>query len=105
MFGVFPALVADAFGASGMSTNWGIMIFAPVISSAIFNRIYGSVYDDHSHYMNNGKLDCPDGIDCYNLAYRYTLVASLAGIGLSIYCIRYEQAKKMMNGRVGERPD
>ena len=94
LFGVFPALVADTFGVQGLSLNWGFMIFAPVLSSYGFNYAYGKIYDSHSHVINSGETDCPDGIECYQDAYRATLVASFIGILLSLWCIKHERTRK-----------
>lgn len=43
LYGVYPSLVAETFGVSGLSTNWGFVIMAPVILGNIFNIIYGSI--------------------------------------------------------------
>ncbi|KAI9671685.1 MAG: hypothetical protein M1831_003213 [Alyxoria varia] len=94
LFGVFPALVADTFGVQGLSLNWGFMIFAPVVSSYGFNYAYGKIYDNHSHVINSGETDCPDGLECYQDAYRATLLASFIGILLSLWCIKHERARK-----------
>ncbi|KAI9826274.1 MAG: hypothetical protein M1826_006696 [Phylliscum demangeonii] len=47
-FGVYPALVTEAFGVHGLSQNWGFMCMAGIICAHVFNLIYGSVYDHHS---------------------------------------------------------
>ena len=93
LFGVYPALVADTFGINGLSLNWGFIIFAPVLSGYVFNRYYGWVYDDHSHIINDGTLDCPDGIDCYQMAYFITLGSSVAAMGLSLWCIALQRVR------------
>lgn len=41
LYGVFPSLVAETFGVSGLSTNWGCISLAPVIFGNIFNILYG----------------------------------------------------------------
>jgi MFS family permease len=94
LFGVFPALTADAFGVQGLSLNWGLMIFAPVVSGYIYNLIYGHVYDNHSAIHPGGKRDCPDGLHCYAGAYYVTLASSIVGIFVALWCIRYEHVKK-----------
>lgn len=93
LFGVYPALVADTFGVNGLSLNWGFIIFAPVISGYIFNRYYGWVYDDHSHIINDGTLDCPDGLDCYQMAYFVTTGSAIVGLLLSLWCIVRQSAR------------
>lgn len=105
LFGVFPALVADAFGINGLSLNWGFMIFSPVISSYGFNYWYGFVYDDHSHTINDGTVDCPDGLDCYQSAYHVTFVASVVGMLVSLWCIRHERKKKKTIARTNSREE
>lgn len=41
LFGVYPSIVVQVFGINGLSTNWGFMTIAPVISGNIFNILYG----------------------------------------------------------------
>ena len=43
LYGVYPSLVAETFGVSGLSTNWGFVIIAPTFLSNFFNIIYGSI--------------------------------------------------------------
>jgi len=80
LFGVYPALVADTFGVSGLSQNWGFMTVAPVIWGNIFNLLYGAVFDAHSKTLPNGDMQCDAGLDCYRTAYIVTAVAALVGI-------------------------
>ena len=100
LFGVFPALVADAFGPGGLAFNWGAMTMAPVISANVFNLAYGAIYDEHSIDPGEklggkvvGKI-CTEGRECYRKAYWITLGASLLGILLSAWLIRHESAKR-----------
>ena len=105
LFGVFPALVADAFGTSGMAINWGFMTLAPVTTGNIFNLLYGSILDSHSHLkeVKGGKkgteLVCLEGKACYSSAYWITLLASFIGIGWSMWCIRTERLQKIQDER------
>lgn len=94
LFGVYPALVADTFGVSGMSQNWGYMTIAPVIWGNIFNLLYGTVYDHHSRKEDNGELLCSDGIDCYRSAYVMTTIAALVAIFGALGCV-YRDSKKI----------
>ncbi|KAH9815718.1 putative TPP enzyme family protein [Teratosphaeria destructans] len=55
LFGVYPALVADAFGPSGMGINWAAMTMAPVLSANFFNLAYGAILDAHSHSDGESK--------------------------------------------------
>ena len=106
LFGVFPALVADAFGPSGMGINWGAMTLAPVVSGNFFNLAYGSILDKHSVLKGDpdggGERVCDDGKACYYSAYWITLLASVVGICWSLWCIRHERVEKMREGREGE---
>ena len=77
------------------------MIFAPVVSGYVFNHRYGRIYDRHSHTMNDGTTDCPDGIECYQDAYQFTVLASVVGIGLSMWCIKRERDKWRAEGTAG----
>ena len=105
LFGVFPALTADAFGTSGMAINWGAMTLAPVTTGNIFNLLYGSILDSHSHVEpgKGGKkgteLVCTEGKACYSSAYWITLLASVVGIGWSMWCIRTERVQKIRDSR------
>jgi MFS family permease len=80
LFGVYPALVVDAFGVSGLSANWGFMTVSPVIFGYMFSLLYGSVYDAHSEVLPGGDRICNDGLDCYRGAYVVTGIASVVGI-------------------------
>lgn len=50
LFGVYPSLVVQVFGINGLSTNWGFMTLAPVISGYIFNIFYGNLLPSPSHF-------------------------------------------------------
>ena len=63
---------------------------APVISGNVFNLIYGKNLDAHSTYADGGEHVCLDGRPCYSDAYIVTLVASVMGIGWSLWCVRHE---------------
>ncbi|KAF2401719.1 MFS general substrate transporter [Trichodelitschia bisporula] len=84
LFGVYPALVADAFGVSGLSVNWGFMTLAPVVFGNIFNLAYGAVFDGHSRAEPDGELICQLGLECYRRAYGITILASGVGILVSV---------------------
>jgi MFS family permease len=81
LFGVYPALVADAFGVSGLSANWGFMTVAPVIFGDIFNLMYGTIFDSHSTLLPAGERVCYDGLDCYRASYIVTFIC--AGVGIA----------------------
>lgn len=98
LFGVYPALVADAFGASGMGINWGAMTMAPVLSGNIFNLVYGRIYDSHSK-LSGGESLCLEGKACYSDAYILTLVAAALGVAWSLYCVRHEWMEKRAERR------
>lgn len=111
LFGVYPALVADAFGPSGMGINWGAMTMAPVISGNVFNLVYGSILDKHSYSHggngeggNSGELICSDGRDCYASAYYLTLISSVVGVAWSLWCIRHEKVARLRDAKAAERP-
>jgi MFS family permease len=112
LFGVYPALVADAFGPSGMGINWGAMTMAPVISGNVFNLVYGSILDKHSYSSGGdggeggspGEMICGDGRDCYASAYYLTLISSVVGVAWSLYCIRHEKVARLRDAKAAERP-
>nr|POE94543.1 putative membrane protein [Quercus suber] len=100
LFGVYPALVADAFGPAGMGINWGAMTMAPVLSANVFNLAYGAILDAHSHLESDARtgqaeLVCDDGKACYASAYYITLVSSLVGLGWALWCIGREKAARL----------
>lgn len=103
LFGVFPALVADAFGTSGMAINWGAMTLAPVLSGNVFNLWYGVILDRHSIFKGDGKgggeRQCDEGRACYASAYVITLFASVIGICWSLWCIRSDRVQEMREGK------
>ncbi|KAI4736537.1 putative MFS transporter [Aureobasidium sp. EXF-12298] len=94
LFGVYPALVADAFGAAGLGINWGAMTMSPVISGNIFNTAYGAILDSHSGSADGHHRICNDGKSCYSQAYVITLVASFMGVAWSLYCVRHDTQEK-----------
>ena len=103
LFGVFPALVADAFGTSGMAINWGAMTLAPVVSGNVFNLFYGAILDQHSVFKGDGKGGgermCDEGKACYSAAYWVTLFASVGAVCWSLWCIRSERLQKLREGK------
>lgn len=104
LFGVYPALVADAFGPTGMGINWGAMTWAPVLSGNFFNLAYGSILDKHSVIRDGQKGHhpervCEDGLSCYASAYWITLIASVVGVVWALYCIRHEKAERLKEAR------
>ncbi|OAX82082.1 hypothetical protein ACJ72_03568 [Emergomyces africanus] len=98
LFGVFPSLVAHTFGIGGISQNWGVMCFSPVIWGNIFNLLYGSIYDSHSAVLPDGELDCQEGLKCYSTSYIITFYASLAGAVITLWTIWHE---RQVLGRLG----
>lgn len=106
LFGVYPALVADAFGPSGMGINWGAMTMAPVVSGNVYNLFYGMVLDKHSTFKGDGKGGgervCDEGRTCYSAAYWVTLLSSVVGVGWALWCIRHEHVAKMRDRRESE---
>jgi MFS family permease len=94
LFGVFPALVVDAFGPAGFAVNWGFMTMAPVVSGNVYNLFYGSVYDAHSEVQPNGERNCDEGLICYRAAYYVTFVSSVLGILVCFWSIRHEHVFK-----------
>jgi hypothetical protein len=84
MYGFFPSLLAQKFGVSGMSQNWGTIILAPVISGNLFNLLYGRIYDNHSVRLPDGEQECLQGLSCYWTASLVALLASLVGAALSL---------------------
>jgi len=101
LFGVFPALTADAFGVQGLSLNWGFMIFAPVVSGNFYNLAYGAVYDARSVPReggggggSGGERECLAGRECYVSAYYVTLASSAAGVILACWCVKFEAMKR-----------
>lgn len=109
LFGVYPALVADAFGPTGLGINWGCMTWAPVLSGNVYNLAYGMILDRHSVFKGNpgdetgGERSCDEGRECYASAYWITLASSLVGVAWSLWCIRQERVDMMREMREGRR--
>jgi MFS family permease len=95
LFGVYPALVADSFGVSGLSVNWGFMTLAPVLWGNIFNLAYGGIFDKHSKIKPGGDRVCEDGLACYRGAYWFTFAASLLGLLVTLYCVWHEKRTRV----------
>ena len=103
LFGVYPALVAEAFGVKGLSQNWGTMSLAPIVFGNLFNLIYGHIYDQHSIILPDGHRDCRDGLYCYRGAYFVTLGASLVGVMASLWSIHHDWAAKVRRRKDRDR--
>lgn len=95
LFGVTPSIVAESFGIHGLSTNWGFMSLAPVISSNVFNLFYGSVFDAHSIVEPDGSRTCTDGLECYRSAYMFTLGACGLSILVTLYVIWHQKQERL----------
>jgi hypothetical protein len=93
-FGVYPSIVAEAFGVNGISQNWGWMNLSPVLFGQFFNIIYGRVYDHHSIITPGGLRDCVDGRECYSNAYWVTFGASVLSVLISLWAIRHHNVAK-----------
>ncbi|PGH06532.1 hypothetical protein GX51_02357 [Blastomyces parvus] len=91
LFGVMPSLVAHTFGVGGISQNWGVMCFSPVIWGNIFNLLYGRIYDIHSVVLPDGELDCKEGLKCYSTSYIITFYAGLVGSAITLWTIWHEK--------------
>ncbi|GAB7358981.1 hypothetical protein MBLNU230_g5055t1 [Neophaeotheca triangularis] len=107
LFGVYPALVADAFGPSGMGINWGVMTLAPSVSGNVFNLAYGSILDQHSIFKDDGtgggERVCDEGRNCYASAYYVTLLSSFVAIAWSLHCIRQGKVERLREGKEAGR--
>lgn len=95
LFGVYPSLVAEAFGVHGLSQNWGCMTLAPVVSGNVFNLFYGLVYDSHSDILPGGERQCDEGLSCYRSAYMVTIGACVLGLAVSLWSIQHAHSKKV----------
>ncbi|KAJ5084027.1 hypothetical protein NUU61_008606 [Penicillium alfredii] len=100
LFGVFPSLTAHTFGINGLSQNWGVMTLAPVLSSNVFNLLYGAIYDHHSVVGRDGDRQCRQGLSCYRSAYYFTFFSGLAGLGVCMWSIIRERR----NQSQGKKP-
>ncbi|KAF8251327.1 MFS general substrate transporter [Wilcoxina mikolae CBS 423.85] len=78
LFGVCPTIVSETFGIHGLSTNWGTMTIAAVVSGNMLNLIYGRVFDGKSVIVD-GRRECALGRECYRDAYFVSLVVVLLG--------------------------
>ncbi len=94
LFGVFPSIVAEAFGIHGLSQNWGFMTLSPVVSGNVFNLFYGAVFDKHSIVEPSGERSCSDGLDCYRAAYFVTLAACGLGLVVTLLVIRHQYLQR-----------
>lgn len=98
LFGVYPTLVAHAFGVHGLSQNWGTMTLAPVLSGNIFNILYGRIYDSNSVLDEHGDFYCAKGVDCYKAAYWVTFAAAVGGAAVCAWSIHHENRVHLKKG-------
>ncbi len=105
LFGVYPSLVAEAFGVHGLSQNWGCMTLAPVISGNIFNLFYGIVYDANSVILPGGERQCDEGLVCYRSAYLVTIGACALGLIVSLWSIQHAHSKNVKEKNIRELED
>lgn len=104
LFGVYPSLVAHAFGVPGMSQNWGTMILAAVLAGNTFNLVYGAIFDKHSILdPTTGDRECLLGKQCYHSAFWLTLAASALAVMLVLYSIHHEKRVHLKTKRSGKR--
>jgi len=94
LFGCFPSIIAETFGVSGLSQNWGCMTLAPVIFANVFNLMYGRIYDSHSSIDGAGNRQCSEGKGCYHDAYWGTFAASVIAMGVSLWAIWHQHVLK-----------
>lgn len=83
--------MSEAFGIHGLSTNWGCMTIAAVISGNTLNLLYGKVFDDHSTLVD-GRMSCGLGLDCYKNAYWISLGVVFLGFGVTMLAILRNRA-------------
>ncbi len=69
----------------------------PMITAELSDQT-GSVYDHHSTSSPSGDThrSCPDGVRCYRTAYWSTFLASVFALGVSLWGIRTERARKFL---------
>ncbi|KAG0175493.1 hypothetical protein DFQ28_000085 [Apophysomyces sp. BC1034] len=60
-FGVTPAAISE-FGRKVFARNWGWMLYAPAISSQIFNVVFGILYDYEARRLG---VDICEGVGCF----------------------------------------
>ena len=68
---------------------------APSISGNIFNLFYGITFDSHSVVEDEGHRVCHEGLACYQAAYWMTLAAGFAGLGITLWTIRYQRQQHL----------
>jgi MFS family permease len=95
LYGVFPSIVAEAFGIHGLSQNWGFMTLSPVFSGNIFNIFYGAVFDSHSVVGPSGERSCLVGVECYWAAYLAALGAGGLGLVVTLLVIRHQYFQRL----------
>ena len=89
LFGCFPSITAETFGANGLAQNWGTMTIAPIGFANLFNYIYGSIYDSNSQLLESGRRECDLGLACYRGAYVFTVLASGVAMAACLWTIRH----------------
>lgn len=96
LFGCFPSIIAETFGVNGLATNWGCAVLSPVTFGNLFNIYYGMVYDSNSVIEDNGDRQCAKGLECYRSAYVLTTIASIGGLLMTLWTIRFQHELRKM---------
>lgn len=111
MFGVFPTIVCDTFGIQHFSKNWGFVGTSPVFTIFVFNKLFGTIYDENSvirtvsNVFSSSKnndvtvntLICLKGSQCYAESFEITTavtVFTLILISWMIYTEKHQPTYK-----------
>lgn len=80
--------MADALLADNRyRRNFLWMIRDSVLILCLPHDFIGRIFDSHSTFVPGKPGECTEGIDCYRDAYFITLLASMGGLGLSLFII------------------
>ncbi|KAK9234971.1 major facilitator superfamily domain-containing protein [Lipomyces kononenkoae] len=67
IFTLAPTVVSLVWGAEQFGTNWGVLFIFPAVGSIVYELIYATIYDYHTH----GELLCY-GLSCYQATFIIT---------------------------------
>lgn len=88
-FTTYPTIISDIFNMKNYSFIWGLMYSSTAIGLTIMSKMFGHIYDAHSHIDKHGNYICLDGSGCYSQTFSITSGLCLLVIVLLFGYIRF----------------
>ncbi|VBB82508.1 Conserved hypothetical protein [Yarrowia lipolytica] len=87
-YGVYPTIIAEMFGMTYFSQNWGYSGSSAVFSAYFFTTTFGKVFDSHS----KGDV-CYEGVNCYKSAFNMAFYVFAVFVVMILYMIHNNYQK------------